>query len=84
MNKTLKLFYKFLEANGALIAWEQNYTIYQAKLDEPKSRAEYFHRNTAAAHRWIMRAFCWSHTPQGYDYWSDLHYKWINHLSQNN
>lgn len=83
MNKSLKLFYQFLEANGALIAWEQNYTNRQAEVDDPKSRAEFFYTLISHQHSWIGAAFLWSDTPQGHYYWDQLDNKWRNHLNGN-
>lgn len=30
--------------------------------------------------KYISYAFFWKNTPQGYKYWHDIHYKWIEYL----
>jgi hypothetical protein len=87
MNKSLELFYLFLEANGALIAWEQNFLKDQAGRGEPQSRADFFRTQLSMEHRtcggaFIAGAFRWNSTPQGPEYWCQLDNKWHMHLSQ--
>lgn len=80
MNKTLELFYNFLEQNKVLIEWEQNFLKLRIENGD-LTRAEYFYKmlNQNTAHNLIMSAFSWSSTPQGHTYWSLLHDKWWAH-----
>ena len=83
VNKTLELFYKFLEENNALIAWENNYLARQVEKGTNRTRAEFFSKMLdTGRYRLIGGAFVWMDTPQGHDYWDDLDRKWVLFLHQ--
>jgi hypothetical protein len=75
MNKTLELFYKFLEQKNALITWETHLLTRLVKIDQ--TRANYF-AERLGTRDWalIIGAFVWSETPEGHTYWSDLSKAW--------
>lgn len=88
VNKTLELFYKFLEENNALMAWENNFLNGQAKGRTNRTRAEFFAKELNSEHTtligrlFITGAFIWKYTPEGHHYWAVLDAKWTGLLNQ--
>ena len=61
----MKKFLEFLKKNDAL----DNFLDAYPDLDELPPR------------RYISGSFGWYDTVQGYNYWNQLHYKWIKELN---
>ena len=38
--------------------------------------------NRAPSNKWILAAFAWHNTPQGYEYWENVNFKWMPRLKE--
>lgn len=71
MVKRTKEFFKFLKENDALEKYLSNFdAIKLSKISAPRS--------------YIALAFAWSSTKEGWDFWSNLHNKWVKNLEDGN
>ena len=68
----IELLYYFLEENGNL----KNVFFQEIKK---QGRRVYINYVPSA----ISHSFCWAHTPQGHNFWCDVHYKWAEYLGNN-
>ena len=64
-------FIEFLEKNKCLNEFKSN-------INKGKDFDEYCNENWDYSSNWIDEAFAWSETPQDYDYWSNLNFKWVD------
>lgn len=74
MVKRTKEFFKFLKENDALEKYLSNIDITELpslfEMCTPRS--------------YIALAFFWSSTKEGWDFWSNLHSKWLIYLEDGN
>jgi len=67
-NRKLRLFYDFLVENNVLEQYKFN-----RRNDHTKLRYPY---SIELPGLWIDNGFLWEDTPQEYDFWQDLSWKW--------
>lgn len=74
MKEIDKEFIAFLKINNCYFEYKENFI---NDSYYPKFR-EFIHFEPRK--KYISYAFFWKNTPQGYEYWYDIHYKWIEYL----
>lgn len=65
----LKDFIYFLRVNNAYTAYRHNIILNKPNL--------FFEVEKRGEEELLQAAFCWSVTKEGYDYWAELHNKWL-------
>lgn len=74
-------FYKFLNEHNIKDKWEHN-----TRIGHPSKGVDgYFigMNSERQANKWIVTAFNWGETPEGWNYWNELNKLWISELHQN-
>ena len=60
---------QFLHKHNALDAFRRNISLYSEEDEEPRRPINQ-----------LNEAFNWSTTPQGFNFWRELHGKWVRYL----
>ena len=68
--KINKLFIKFLHQNNVYLPFMYNF------ISTPISEQNTYHSKKCDAESYMLKAFTWSPTHQGYNFWSELNKKW--------
>lgn len=80
-----KKFFRFLKEHGIYAAYRRNFDIEHLKkwsisiYDRIKCDGEDFY-NVVNPEHYISGAFAWTYTPEGNDFWVNLHFKWIGEV----
>lgn len=67
--KSAKKFMRFLKDNDAVTKYMEQIHIYCMTFDQVLKR---YNKD-----QYIIGPFVWTNTKEGYDYWWELHEKWI-------
>lgn len=80
-----KKFFRFLKEEGAYAAFKRNFDIEHISTwstdlyNKIKNDGEDFY-NVVNPEHYISGAFAWANTPEGNDFWGNLHFKWIGEV----
>lgn len=81
IEQNIEKFYKFLKRYDAKDKWEHN-----TEIGHPNKGVDGYFIGMSSerqANKWIVTAFNWNNTPEGWNYWHQLNRLWTSQFQNN-
>ena len=79
---TIAQFYSFLDNLGLFGEFCSEF--YKIRNGRGMTLLEYNYFSTISPARFVSAAFVWDDTDSGYDFWKDVHFRWLRRINCNN